>query len=494
MLKKTNVTLTGKFSFISAFLISAILVMALCFSAYSVYIYTVGIGKNMENFDTVLKKNLESSMNGAFVKMEGLRDLTESKLGAPGSNMNEILEEYRAESGSDCAILRKTGDIIASTPGFGERAMETMTVSSKKEFTVKNPVADPSGKTVVPVFLPFRHTDGYLCVLWHPSVIGSKAVPWIGGALYSADGTLLDSNVPGVVAKIPSSILASGQVDTEGGRARSSMLSLPDGETTWWSLTVVEQKGMMREALRGIIPVAIFVPFFLLVVFIPFRRLKKEVMEDLLFIRDIIRDFHLKGKVDVRIFRHARSHEVRQLGKMFIQMSEQINSNLNSLKTQADRDNLTGLPNRLAMEKELQQRIDREEMFSLLFMDLDGFKPINDNLGHEIGDLVLQAVGQKLLETFRNKDYVSRWGGDEFVVCLYGDVEAVIPKLLARIRGKMSEINVNSMAGREDLPPYRVGVSIGRSAYPSDGVTVESLIQISDEKMYEDKVSRKGGR
>jgi diguanylate cyclase (GGDEF)-like protein len=185
---------------------------------------------------------------------------------------------------------------------------------------------------------------------------------------------------------------------------------------------------------------------------------------------------------------------VRQLGKMFIQMSEQISHSLNNLKNQADRDALTGLPNRVAMEKELQKRIDKEEMYSVLFLDLDGFKPINDNLGHEIGDVVLQSVGQKLMETFRNKDYVCRWGGDEFVVCLYGDVESVIPKLITRIRGKLAEINVNAMAGREDLPPYRVGASIGISTYPSDGVSVETLIQIADEKMYEDKVSRKVGR
>lgn len=501
MLNKRNVTLTGKFSFIARFLLTSILLMTMIFSGYSMYLYVSGISRNMENFDAVLKKNVEASMGSAFASMASLRDVVDAVRsgGADTEKERELLSDalnrYRNEKLSEGAVLSRTGDAVAVSAGFTEKTVEVMTVSSKKDFTVKIPQQDPSARTVaVPVFLPLKRSEGYLYILWRPNVVAEKTVPWIGSALYSSDGTLLDSNISGLVAKTSSASLSNGKIDTESGTAYSSVINLPDGETSWWSLMVVEQKGMLYEALRGIIPVAVAAPLFFLAIFIPFRKLKKEVLEDLMFIRDIIRDFHSKGKVDVRIFQHARSHEVRQLGKMFIQMSEQISHSLNNLKNQADRDALTGLPNRVAMEKELQKRIDKEEMYSVLFLDLDGFKPINDNLGHEIGDVVLQSVGQKLMETFRNKDYVCRWGGDEFVVCLYGDVESVIPKLITRIRGKLAEINVNAMAGREDLPPYRVGASIGISTYPSDGVSVETLIQIADEKMYEDKVSRKVGR
>ncbi len=498
MLKK-NVTLTGKFSYMTAFLLSAILLMTVLFSGYSVYIYLSSIGKNVDNFDTLLKNNVEVSMKSSFDEMASLRDWVDILLSSGVENGDEsahiALGNYKYSTLSDCAVIRSTGEVITGTPDFGKQPVEVMTVSGKKEFTIKNPVQHPvSMDMVVPVFLPLKKAGGYLNILWKPSVVSEKIVPWIGSALYSADGTLLDSNVPGMITSISSSRLNGGKVEVENGTGHSSLINLPDGETSWWTLMVVENKGMLSEALGGLIPIAIILPVFLILILIPFHKLKKEVLDDLIFIRDIIKEFHSRGKVDVRIFQHARSHEVRQLGKMFIQMSEQINNSIVTLKSQADKDALTGLPNRMSMEKELQNRIDREEMFSILFLDLDGFKPVNDNFGHDIGDIVLQLIGQKLMETFRNKDFVCRWGGDEFVVCLYGDVEPVIPKLITRIRGKLSEININAISGKEDLPPYRIGTSVGISTYPSDGVGVDSLVQIADERMYEDKMSRKVGR
>lgn len=503
--KNKNVTLMGKFSFIARFLLVSVAIMTVSFSAYSAFLYILGANANTENFNAVLKRNLETSMEASFSKMASLRDaadeflqgaLTGAEGGASKASLQNMLNNYALSQGSECAVLRPGGEVFVSSSNFFEKSVETMTVSTRREFTVKIPTQGNGGgsRPVVPVFLPLHKSEGFLYVLWRPGVVAEKVVPWVGNALYSSDGTLLDSNVPGLLPKISSSALSGGKVGTEAGKGVSSLITLPDGETVWWNLMVTEERETLTQAIKGIVPMAGGALLFFLFIFIPFRKLKKEVLEDLIFIRDLIAGFYARGKVDVQIMRRARSHEVRQLGKMFLQISEQINSDMSTLKNQSGSDLLTGLPNRSSMEKELNSRIEREECFSILFLDLDGFKPINDNLGHDVGDLVLKAVARKVLESFRDKDYVCRWGGDEFVVCAHGNVEPVLDKLFARIRGKLAEINVNNIAGRDDLPPYRVGTSIGVSAYPTDGVTVESLIQQADERMYEDKVNRKSGR
>lgn len=152
----------------------------------------------------------------------------------------------------------------------------------------------------------------------------------------------------------------------------------------------------------------------------------------------------------------------------------------------AQHDFLTGLPNRLLLNDRIAQAIAfgkrRSTKFAVLFLDLDNFKCINDSLGHETGDALLQSVAKSLLACVRNSDTVSRQGGDEFVILLMGDKHGGKAALTAeKIVTAMTA--PHSIAGHE----LHVTTSIGISIYPDDGEDVETLIKNADTAMYHAK-------
>jgi len=146
-------------------------------------------------------------------------------------------------------------------------------------------------------------------------------------------------------------------------------------------------------------------------------------------------------------------------------------------------DTLTGLPNRKLffdrLESALALAARSEHRLVLLFIDLDGFKTVNDTLGHEAGDELLQRVGAILTGSVRHSDTVARLGGDEFVVILnevsnVGDAVLVGEKLVSALRAPIPL--------REG--PATIGASIGVSVYPEHGESAEVLIQKADQAMY----------
>jgi diguanylate cyclase (GGDEF)-like protein/PAS domain S-box-containing protein len=152
----------------------------------------------------------------------------------------------------------------------------------------------------------------------------------------------------------------------------------------------------------------------------------------------------------------------------------------------AEHDFLSGLPNR----KLLKDRIDfgialaRRHMkkLAVLFLDLDGFKHVNDSLGHAVGDKLLQSVAARLTECVRGTDTVSRLGGDEFVVLL-SEVELAEDAAVSATR----MLEAVAAAHTIDENDIHVTTSIGVSIYPDDGVDAESLIRCADTAMYQAK-------
>ncbi|MFM0395592.1 putative bifunctional diguanylate cyclase/phosphodiesterase [Paraburkholderia phytofirmans] len=149
-------------------------------------------------------------------------------------------------------------------------------------------------------------------------------------------------------------------------------------------------------------------------------------------------------------------------------------------------DTLTGLPNRSTLTDRMERAIlsarRQRTLFAILFMDLDGFKTINDSLGHSIGDQVLTAFAQRLLQCVRETDTVARLGGDEFVVLAENlgsreDASALAEGVLERMR----------LGVWTDSQPLQVMPSIGIALYPHDGDTVETLLKHADAAMYEAK-------
>ncbi|QCO17657.1 diguanylate cyclase (plasmid) [Azospirillum brasilense] len=149
----------------------------------------------------------------------------------------------------------------------------------------------------------------------------------------------------------------------------------------------------------------------------------------------------------------------------------------------AHHDALTGLPNRTMFHNRLQQAIDRAERggtpFALLYIDLDGFKPINDTHGHSRGDEVLREVARRLSGLLRKSDLIARIGGDEFAVILEVEVtpagaETVADKCRAALE---APILIDGLR----LP---LALSIGVAVYPKDGRDAQQLIVHADQAMY----------
>ena len=150
---------------------------------------------------------------------------------------------------------------------------------------------------------------------------------------------------------------------------------------------------------------------------------------------------------------------------------------------QAQHDFLTGLPNRLLLTDRLTQAIAlsrrRGNKVALLFLDLDRFKPVNDSLGHVIGDKLLQSVAQRLTESVRTSDTMCRLGGDEFVMLLseIKDVDAAT---------QFAEKLLAAMAVPHLIDGHEVHItsSIGISVSPDDGRDGETMLKNADTAMY----------
>lgn len=184
------------------------------------------------------------------------------------------------------------------------------------------------------------------------------------------------------------------------------------------------------------------------------------------------------------------SHTVDMPAEIADMVEAQVQLRTRDLFRQANYDSLTHLPNRTyfgeTLEKVLESAKADKTEFSLLFLDLDGFKAVNDVLGHQAGDELLQNVGARLISSVREGDIVSRRGGDEFVI------------LLADLSSREDIVNICKRIITEVSRPYWLGqkeaeisTSIGVARYPMDGATPSELMENSDAALY---VSKSKGR
>jgi diguanylate cyclase (GGDEF)-like protein len=194
-------------------------------------------------------------------------------------------------------------------------------------------------------------------------------------------------------------------------------------------------------------------------------------------------DYLIKGQLDTRGLRRALRYAVERkiMEEAFFEEKENATHS-------AEHDFLTGLPNRMLLNDRIGQAIVQaprhKKQVAVLFLDLDGFKHINDSLGHPIGDGLLQSVAKRLEHCVRVSDTVSRQGGDEFVVLLseaeqWEDAAAIAKRILDSVAQPHS-------IDRHDL---HVTTSIGVSVYPDDGLDAETLIKNADTAMYQAKAN-----
>lgn len=162
-------------------------------------------------------------------------------------------------------------------------------------------------------------------------------------------------------------------------------------------------------------------------------------------------------------------------------------SRLDEVERIACLDELTGLANRRKMERELELRANQRRPFCLIYIDLNGFKHINDSLGHLAGDDLLQQFAGELRTAFRSTDVVGRWGGDEFVVLQDGDFRDVTTGVERIERWVAGEYSVTTEAGPRKV---RISAAAGIASWqPSD--TPTTILRRADAAMYEHKARTK---
>jgi diguanylate cyclase (GGDEF)-like protein len=174
-----------------------------------------------------------------------------------------------------------------------------------------------------------------------------------------------------------------------------------------------------------------------------------------------------------------KTRELQEALRLLEQMQAQ-------LAVQASHDALTGLANRRSVDSHLERRSKGSTPFSVIYIDLNGFKKINDTYGHQAGDDLLKQVGERLTLVFRSTDIVGRWGGDEFVALVNGnsaDTETPISRIT-----EVFSTDFAVASGETDVY-IRASAAIGVADW-RPGETVAEVLQRADAEMYEQKLGR----
>jgi len=314
------------------------------------------------------------------------------------------------------------------------------------------------------------------------AAMAAQLISYRAGATLTSLGGLLVSNVA----------LLSGVVSWRRGHAGARFFLLA------WALLLV---GVSIMALRnfGWVPTNFFTYYamqigstldllllsFALADRINILRAEKEWMQaEALSTKQALVESLTRSEQELEARVEARTRELETA-------NTQLRENEKALTHIARLDPLTGLGNRIVLDEELNRAIHRaarhQASVAVLLVDLDGFKPVNDQFGHATGDRVLQEVAKRFKECVRKTETVIRHGGDEFVILIEGgeaarDAHVVAGKLLERIAAPIDT----------GTAVIHIGASIGIALYPAEGQTPDQLIHEADQAMYAAKTSGRG--
>lgn len=172
-------------------------------------------------------------------------------------------------------------------------------------------------------------------------------------------------------------------------------------------------------------------------------------------------------------------YEVIQLKKALVHSLAILHNRINYSTHQSRTDSLTRLANRRGMEEHMKKWLEEEKPFSLILLDIDHFKRVNDTYGHAAGDHVLQFLAMQMTETAGSNHICCRYGGEEFVILLPDTAQQDAVKVAERLRSKMER----TVSPCGDI----VTVSAGVAAYPEHASDLDGLVAKADASLYEAK-------
>jgi diguanylate cyclase (GGDEF)-like protein len=187
--------------------------------------------------------------------------------------------------------------------------------------------------------------------------------------------------------------------------------------------------------------------------------------------------------------------EVRLLGLLADQAAVAIsNASMHKQVTeQANTDSVTGLPNRRALDERLQEEIryakQMDTQFSVVMMDLDGFKSVNDTYGHAVGDEILHSAFNYLARNMRSRDFLARYGGDELTLIMRDSGADAANSVTQKILELMSGYSFKT-AGKNS--PIHLGITAGIATYPTHARNAGDLLRAADSALYHAKKHRRG--
>ncbi len=216
---------------------------------------------------------------------------------------------------------------------------------------------------------------------------------------------------------------------------------------------------------------------------------KKEI--ELSNIKDLEKSSEIIENTVISLISHLKDIQKRN-EKLLKQVKKQKNvirdmsTRIKQLELEANLDYLTGINNRRSVERALNEYFKEftlsKAKFSVILIDIDNFKQINDKYGHLIGDRVLVKVAYSIKSSIRAKDILGRWGGDEFIVILPNTDKETANKVRERIRSNIDHLNIYA-----EGELVKVSVSIGAAEVSERHQNVEALVSECDIDMYKDK-------
>ncbi|MFW8589783.1 EAL domain-containing protein [Glaciecola sp. 2405UD65-10] len=231
--------------------------------------------------------------------------------------------------------------------------------------------------------------------------------------------------------------------------------------------------------------------------------LRRRFLKPILYLAETAQEITKSSNYSLRAKQQSLD-EVGQLTDCFNNMLQTIEQRESSLENQvqkrtkeletandklysfAYKDGLTGLPNRRYFYEKISELIKNDIKFTLIFLDLDGFKDVNDSLGHDFGDLLLIEAAERLKTCITEKDLIARLGGDEFTLILEGINDSVYSTKV--VSCAKAALNKPMKIKSEDI---KISASLGITFYPIDGQNVDEMVKRADQAMY---LSKKKGR